>query len=102
MEMNVNIFLEKYAFSGKPIQVKNVTNNWKAMTTFNFEFFRDLYMDLQNSENLEHEHCIAVRMAFLSSIFCYYFLLSNDKSLRNPSNPANTYQIQSLRNKFIF
>jgi hypothetical protein len=28
--------------------VKNATNNWEAMTSFNFEFFRDLYEDLQS------------------------------------------------------
>ena len=46
--MNVDLFVEKYAYSGKPLLVKNATNNWEAMTSFNFEFFRDLYEDLQS------------------------------------------------------
>ena len=29
--MNVDLFVEKYAYSGKPLLVKNATNNWEAM-----------------------------------------------------------------------
>ena len=40
--------MEKYAYSGRPLLVKNATYDWKAMNSFNFEFFRDLYEDLQS------------------------------------------------------
>ena len=38
--MNVDLFVEKYAYSGKPLLVKNATNNWKAMTTVRIMSFR--------------------------------------------------------------
>jgi hypothetical protein len=38
--MNVDLFVEKYAYSGKPLLVKNATNNWKAMTTVRTMSFR--------------------------------------------------------------
>ena len=47
-DINADIFVEKYAYSGRPLLVKNATNEWIAMSSFNFEFFRDLYEDLES------------------------------------------------------
>ena len=32
--LNLDIFMEKFVFSGKPLVVKNATNHWKAMNSF--------------------------------------------------------------------
>ena len=53
-KMNEDLFMERYAYSGRPLLVKNATNEWRAMETFDFEFFRDLFEDLQ-SPVLENE-----------------------------------------------
>ena len=47
-DINTDIFVEKYAYTGRPLLVKNATYDWKAMNSFNFEFFRGLYEDLQS------------------------------------------------------
>ena len=53
-DMNEDLFMERYAYSGRPLLVKNATNEWSAMDTFDFEFFRDLFEDL-NSPVLDNE-----------------------------------------------
>ena len=47
--LNVDIFLNEYAYSGRPLLIKNAAKNWKAMEKFNFEFFKDLYAGLPNT-----------------------------------------------------
>ena len=47
-DMTKELFENRYDFSGRPVLVKNVTAHWTAMQEFNFEFFRDLYEDLQS------------------------------------------------------
>ena len=56
-DMNEDLFMEKYAFSGRPLLVKNATNDWSAMVTFDFEFFRDLFEDLNSPvlDNVEED-----------------------------------------------
>ena len=41
--MNEAFFVDKYAYSGRPLLVKNATYDWKAMNSFDFEFFRGEY-----------------------------------------------------------
>ena len=41
--------MNKYAYSGRPVLIKNAAKNWKAMEKFNFEFFKDLYAGLPNT-----------------------------------------------------
>ena len=55
--MNEELFLERYAYTGRPLLVKNATNEWKAMITFDFEFFRDLFEDLNSPvlDNLDED-----------------------------------------------
>ena len=40
--MNTDL-LKKYALAGRPLLVKNAVKNWKALDSFKFEFFRDIY-----------------------------------------------------------
>jgi histone arginine demethylase JMJD6 len=44
--INPEIFREKYSYTGRPLIVRNATNQWPAVDTFTFEFFRKLYEDL--------------------------------------------------------
>ena len=37
LDMNVDIFMDEYAITRKLLQVKNVTNNWRATSAFSFE-----------------------------------------------------------------
>ena len=41
-DLSAHTFEDKYAYSGRPLLIKNAANNWKAMVAFHFEFFRDL------------------------------------------------------------
>jgi len=45
-EINPSIFRERYAYTGRPLLVRNATNWWPAVEAFTFNFFRDLYEDL--------------------------------------------------------
>ena len=45
-QMTQDLFMEKYANSGRPLLVTKATEEWLAMDVFNFDFFRDLYLDL--------------------------------------------------------
>lgn len=36
-------FLEKYAYSGRPVVITDGAKEWAALEVFSFEFFRDLY-----------------------------------------------------------
>ena len=47
-DMNQELFKQKYDRTGRPVLVKNVTNNWKAATEFNFEFFKNLFLELDS------------------------------------------------------
>lgn len=42
-EMDPDIFENVYAFTGQPLIVRNVTQDWKAMTAFDFKFFMEIY-----------------------------------------------------------
>ena len=43
-------FMEKYAFSGRPLILRNVTNGWRAFDTFSFSFFKQVFQP--HAENL--------------------------------------------------
>lgn len=50
-------FVNRYAYRGQPVVVRNATDDWLAMDTFDFDFFRDLYEDLQSPvlDNLDDD-----------------------------------------------
>lgn len=35
--------ISSYAYSGRPVVIKNALTNWTALNVFSYEFFRDLY-----------------------------------------------------------
>ena len=47
-EMTRELFSKKYDSTGRPVLIKNATSHWQALKLFNFEFFRDLYHNLNS------------------------------------------------------
>nr|QDF21457.1 bifunctional arginine demethylase and lysyl-hydroxylase JMJD6-A [Brachionus koreanus] len=45
-----NEFIEKYAYSGVPIIITDAINDWPGLRTFNFDFFKELYSNLEQEE----------------------------------------------------
>lgn len=44
-------FLDKYAYTGVPLLVKNGASNWTAINTFSFEFFKELYSNTYQNKD---------------------------------------------------
>jgi hypothetical protein len=36
-------FVEKYAYTGRPVLIRNGSNNWSALSHFSFQFFKNIY-----------------------------------------------------------
>lgn len=36
-------FLNKYAYTGRPVLIQNSSNGWSALSHFSFEFFKNIY-----------------------------------------------------------
>ncbi|KAF5287863.1 hypothetical protein FQA39_LY15639 [Lamprigera yunnana] len=47
----------KYAFSSKPIVIKNAIRHWSAVTVFNFDFFKNLYDNIDDAYRSVDEEC---------------------------------------------
>ena len=57
-DMNRDLFKQRYDRTGRPVLVKNVSKHWKAVTEFNFEFFKNLYLELDSPVLLnENDDC---------------------------------------------
>ena len=41
--INAVYFISSYAYSGRPVIIKDALANWTAMEMFSYEFFRELY-----------------------------------------------------------
>lgn len=50
-------FYEKYAFTGRPVLVKEAIRNWTAMSHFSFKFFQKLYRETKGALDAIHEDC---------------------------------------------
>ncbi|KAK9881510.1 hypothetical protein WA026_016390 [Henosepilachna vigintioctopunctata] len=46
-----------YAYSSKPIVIKNAFNHWPAMKVFDFNFFKDLYYNNEEAYRSVDEEC---------------------------------------------
>ncbi|KAF5303373.1 hypothetical protein FQR65_LT08286 [Abscondita terminalis] len=47
----------KYAFSSKPIVIKNALHHWPAVTVFTFDFFKSLYDNIHDAYRSVDEEC---------------------------------------------
>jgi len=45
-EVTQQLFRDVYAYSGRPLLVRNATNWWPATEAFTFTFFREIYESL--------------------------------------------------------
>lgn len=50
-------FLANYAYNGIPLLVKGGARNWTALTTFNFNYLRDLYQETEGALDAVQNDC---------------------------------------------
>lgn len=55
--LTANEFVERYAYSSRPLVVTDATKSWSAVKTFSYEFFRRLYTNTPNALNTTDEEC---------------------------------------------
>ncbi|KAK3579474.1 hypothetical protein CHS0354_028283 [Potamilus streckersoni] len=56
-EISQERFLDKYAYTSVPVLIKDATKNWTAMSTFSYDFFKELYSNTNGSLKLVEEEC---------------------------------------------
>lgn len=59
---------EKYAYSYRPILVKNAASHWRAMKTFTYDFFKTLYEGTEGAYESVEDECqlLTFKTEFLS------------------------------------
>lgn len=59
IEENISkeLFMEKYAYTGVPVLVKNATKSWTAMSNFSYHFFKDIYTNTKGALESVEEEC---------------------------------------------
>ncbi|GAV01979.1 hypothetical protein RvY_12601 [Ramazzottius varieornatus] len=56
--ISVEEFTDKYAYTSRPVVVRNAMKGWNASKVFDFEFFRHLYLErFPGSVDVLDEHC---------------------------------------------
>jgi len=55
--MTRELFLEKYAYTGTPVLIKDATTNWTAMHLYNFTYFKNLYTTNKDGLRSVEEDC---------------------------------------------
>ena len=50
-------FKDLYAYSAVPVLVKDATKDWSAMSTFSFQFFKDLYQNTDGALKAIEDEC---------------------------------------------
>lgn len=48
---------DRYAYAGRPVLVKKAVNDWPALRTFSFHFFKDLYNITKGAYDSVREEC---------------------------------------------
>ena len=56
-DISKNEFLQKYAYTGVPVLIKEATKNWTAMETFNFEYFKKIYTEKEDTLDVIDQDC---------------------------------------------
>ncbi|XP_023337908.1 bifunctional arginine demethylase and lysyl-hydroxylase JMJD6 isoform X2 [Eurytemora carolleeae] len=56
-ELSVQLFEERYAYSDRPLVVRNATLDWKAMDTLNYYWFKEQYLSDPEILSYKHEDC---------------------------------------------
>ena len=55
--LSQNKFYTQYAFTGRPVLVKQAILNWTAMSHFSFKFFQKLYRETEGALAIIEEDC---------------------------------------------
>eukprot|EP00794_Sanderia_malayensis_P009010 gene9010-9974_t len=50
-------FLERFAYTGRPLVVTGMTKNWTALQVFNFEYLKKLYSSFDDAFDVQDENC---------------------------------------------
>jgi hypothetical protein len=50
-------FVEKFAYTSRPLVVTDATQSWTAIQQFSYEYFRKLYTDSETALNSTEEEC---------------------------------------------
>ncbi|KAL4240206.1 hypothetical protein ACF0H5_001000 [Mactra antiquata] len=50
-------FVKKYAYGSIPVLIKDATSNWTAMSSFSFDFFKDLYVNTDDALSIQDAEC---------------------------------------------
>ena len=50
-------FVEKFAYTGRPLVVTDATKTWTAMQQFSYNYFRKLYTESETALNTTEEEC---------------------------------------------
>lgn len=56
--MSKEIFLRNYAYTSRPVLIKNGTGNWTALRIFGFRYFKTLYTKLNAFDDFRELGCL--------------------------------------------
>jgi hypothetical protein len=97
-------FLDKYAYSGVPVVIKNAVTHWSAMKFVNFDFLKSLYI---NKTDLELKRKKENRMNTINKnlngsqiLNTFNSLVETDSERSKSSNVKDTCQFFSYKTKF--
>jgi hypothetical protein len=72
-------FADKFAYSNKPVLVKNATAGWSTKH-FSFQFFRDLYRDTPGAVKVTEEECQFFEYNTNLESLSEFFAMSDDRA----------------------
>ena len=72
-------FADKFAYSNRPVLVKNGTAGWSTKT-FSFHFFRDLYRDTPGAVEVTEEECQFFEYNTNMESLSEFFEMSDDRA----------------------
>ena len=74
-ELTVDMFQQKYAFSDRPVVIRNATLDWPAMKVLDFSWLKDAYLSDPEILNYEddkecwYNHYKSAHLPSLRSVF---------------------------------
>ncbi|PIK38396.1 hypothetical protein BSL78_24764 [Apostichopus japonicus] len=76
------IFLQNYAYSGRPVLIKQATSDWLALEYFDYHFFRQLYEKFPDSAEMVDSDCNFLRYQTEFLTFVDFLKMDDDKVKR--------------------
>ncbi|KAL0271524.1 UNVERIFIED_CONTAM: hypothetical protein PYX00_008592 [Menopon gallinae] len=86
----------EFAYTSRPLVIRNSASHWPAMNTFNFEFFKDLFETIEGSYESVEEECqfLTFKSDFLSLRDVFHMKKSRRESwprARSPGTSAGAF-----------